>query len=236
MNNSVSLTWFSFTAISGTIASSILSYFVYKKVQKNSPHRYYAAVLICMAIWCFDSFLIGTFPYNKYALFFARLFHLGGIYAPFFFILWIFGIGKNDSKVYKLYKIFAMIMVLILSYLNFRSELLIKLVNYNHFFTPFHSAGKYYHIFVLFLYVNGIVGCLELNRNIRLEVGIKKIQLSYILLAAIVMYTAGTVYFLYTYNFRIWPITDIFLFPACHAMDHAGLQQNCYWGRTKTTD
>ena len=205
---SINLTWFSWSAIFGSIVSLMLSYFVSKNTPPKSPHKYYAAILICMGAWCFDSFLISTLADSKFTLLTSRFFHLGGIFSSFFFILWIFGISENKSKVYTVYKYFSGIYAILLSYFSLNSDVIIQLVNYNRYFTSFHGLGRGYHFFMLYLYVNGIIGVSELFRKTIRQSGVKKVQLMYILIATVVMYTAGTTYFLYIYNFRVWPITD----------------------------
>ena len=44
--------------------------------------------------------------------------------------------------------------------------------------------------------------------HLRKTVGQAKMQLQYILSAAIVMYLAGSIYFLYIYNYHVPPVTD----------------------------
>ena len=201
-------TWFSWSAIFGSLVSLILSFFVYRNTPTNSPHRYYAAILVCMSAWCFDSFLISTFPQNGFALWGSRIFHLGGIFSSFFFILWIFGISENTSKLCAIYKVFSGVVGIFLGYLSLRPDMVIRLVDHDRFFTSFHGVGLYYHVFVIYLFANGVIGVSELYRNAKMQSGVKRIQLMYILFATIVMYAAGTTYFLYIYNLRVWPITD----------------------------
>ena len=212
MDGTITFTWYSISTLLGTLVSIALSIFVFINVKKSSPHIFYSAVLFCMGIWCLDSFLVSIAPNNVIALMAARIFHLGGIYSSFFFILWVFGIDNNKAYFYKLYKLFAVTMVGLLTFLNFKSFILLGDINSEHFFIPFHSIGKYYPIFVSFLFLNGFVGCLELYGDIRRAISkIKKIQLTYILLATIVMYIAGTTYYLFIYNLKVMPIADIFV-------------------------
>ncbi|MCK5450741.1 MAG: hypothetical protein KAI70_03120, partial [Candidatus Omnitrophica bacterium] len=209
----ICFTWYSATTLLSFLVSCALSVFVYRNTKANSSHRYYVVVLLCMGIWCLASFLISVSPYNEQILRIARFFHLGGIYSSFFFILWIFGIGENRKpRIYKVYILFSGIGALALTFCNFGSNLLLGVVDYNHFFIPFHSAGIYYHFFVGYLFLNGFMGFFDLARKIRkTKKENQRIQLKYILSATIVMYVAGASYYLFVYNFKVWPFADIFV-------------------------
>ncbi|MCX5677804.1 MAG: hypothetical protein NTY76_01700, partial [Candidatus Omnitrophica bacterium] len=221
------ITWYSFSTLFGAVASLSLSYFVYKNIKKGSPDIYYAAILVCMAIWCFDSFLVSMLPYDKSVLFIARICHLGGIYSSYFFVQWVFGIVNNKSSVaYKAYLVFSTLVAVFLTVLNFSSDLLIKLIDNQHFFIPFHSGGSFYHVFAMFLFLNGAIGCGELFRNIKITTGSKKIQLAYILMATLVMYVAGITYYLFVQGIKIWPVADIFVAFSSFVITYAIVRHN----------
>ena len=121
-------TWYSGTTLLGFLVSIALSLFIYFRVGKEKPHFYYAIIVFCMGVWCFDSFLVTIMPKNSVAMFVSRVFHLGGIYSSFFYVLWVFGVAKAVGKKYTFYKWFSLISAVILTAINFKGNWLIQQV------------------------------------------------------------------------------------------------------------
>lgn len=211
ISSTIYFSWFSLTITLASITCFILSYFVYTHIRRDSAHIYYVFILIAMGVWCLDSSLISIFPYNKFVISVAQIFHLGGVFSPYFFLLYTLHVTEDQSKVFSACKIISGITALILIYMNFKPDMLIKSIDLKHFYIPFHSAGKYYSFFVSFSFFNGIIGCLALYKNIKRKTNLIRTQLIYILIAAIVMYSAGVNYYLFVYNYEVKTMVGIFV-------------------------
>lgn len=191
------------------ILSLIIGIFVIGKNTKSLLNKSWFLVSISASLWAFG--LCGVIESTKIevALFFQYILDIGGIFIPIFFFLFVLVLLENYRYYKKFYNI-VFLFGIILSFISFTTYFkkgVAPLFEFNFWIVP----GPLYFIFPLFFSILVIYSVYLMFAHYKRLVGIKKQQVIYILLTALIGFGGGTTNFfpqlLHTYPFGNFFVT-----------------------------
>ncbi len=197
-----SITWLSFLALATTLSCYFIGAFVFLKQPKSSVNRWYAASLLCMGLWTTDKFI---YILSAHALVAHRWLYIGPILSQICYLNLALSVTRRLSKPSKFLCNF--IMSACAAYLIYSTigGFLLGPMNPSHYLVAYFTPTENYHLFVAYTFICGIIGSIVLINGYLKEVSaLQRMRIIYILFAAVLMYIAGTLYFLFVYDFKIF--------------------------------
>ena len=204
--------WYACSTNAAFVISIIFGYFIYRTNRQNPINKWYALVCLCVGFYCLDSFIIAFLPSTKWTIYIARLLYFGPIFSSVCYLHWIHALTrtKDERKAFSTYLKFIDVSGIALTIVGW-TPLFIRGINPSHYFIKFVDPGPLYILFVIFIWLNGIIGLYTLLVNIKFTYGSKKTHMIYITAASFVMYIGALLYLLFVYRIiNLIPIGDFF--------------------------
>ncbi|MCX5715539.1 MAG: ATP-binding protein [Candidatus Omnitrophica bacterium] len=201
------MNFFSFSALLNAITSLVLGAFVFIKNKKDARNITFGLMCLSIFVWSAFYFLwqISTAEYP--ALIFTRGLMAGSIFIPIFYvhlIFVLFNIQKNKRKVLSMLYIYACLMLIADS-----TRYFIKSVSPKACFSFWPNPGILFHLF-LSIWISVVCYGLFLTlKDYKQSRGIKRNQIKYFLLAALIGWSGGATNFFLWYNIPILPYGNI---------------------------
>lgn len=214
------MNFYALSALINGITSSALGFLVYFKNRRGIVNRYYGLTTVSIGIWSYGYFFWQISTQEAQALFWCRALMVGAIFIPptyLHFVLSLLGRHREKIKVLILNYILGSIFFI----LNF-TPLFIKSVSPKLFFTYWPDAGIAFFPFLLLTYFNCIAyAILMMFKEYKKETGIKRTQIKYVLIGALLGFGGGATNYPLWYNIPIPPVGNILVSAGIGIMAYA---------------
>jgi signal transduction histidine kinase len=202
--------FYALSALINGLASSALGIFVYFKNKQGSVNKSYGITTVFIGIWSYSYFFWQISTQESHALFWCRALMVGAIFIPPSYLNFIVDFLGYQTKKRKAI-IFGYTTASIFLILNF-SSVFIKGVSPKLFFKYWPDAGGAYIFFLILVYINNITHALILLfREYKNEAAIKRAQIRYVIIGALLGFGGGATNFPLWYNIPIPPVGNILL-------------------------
>ncbi|MFH1608792.1 MAG: ATP-binding protein [Patescibacteria group bacterium] len=198
------MSFFALTALINTISSILLGFLVYFSNKKAIINKTFARFCIMVAIWSYAYFIWQISKTAGTALLWSHILMAGAIFIPItylHFILEFLGKMKEKKKIL-IFGYFSFIVFFILNLTPWFINGVEQKLSFN--FWP--NAGLFYTPFLIFWFFYIIYPIYLLVKEKAVSVGLKRNQISFILLGTIIGYTGGITNFPLWYDISIPPI------------------------------
>ncbi len=204
-----------FLAINALVSGIIMIIFgiiVLVKNYKNILNQTLFLLTLATAMWSFSYWQwLSVYDNKDLALFWVRLLTIWSTMIPIFYFHWIVSLLELNKKLRK-FVIGSYILVLIFLLFSFSSLFIKEVVPYKDYFTYWPQAGPLYSLYLLFVYFGLVIYSVYLLlTHYRFAVGLKKLQIKYVLLGAVIGFSGGSTNFFLWYNIDILPFGTIFV-------------------------
>jgi len=205
--------FYAITGLINAIGSIFVGLFVYSQNRKNEINKVFALLCLSIVIWSLPYFLWQMSTKASTALFWSRALMIGAIFIPITFYHFIL-VFLDLMKRRKVVLIFGYLLAITFLILDF-TPLFVRDVSTALNFPYWPKAGKFYAPFLLMFFVYTVLGCFLLLKAHKKSEGIKKIQIKYLLAAAIFGFVGGATNYPLWYNISILPIGNalVILYP-----------------------
>lgn len=214
-----------FYALSGLInglASSALGIFVYFRNRKGAVNKYYGLTTLAIGVWSYSYFFWQISTYKPNALFWCRTLMIGAIFIPptyLHFVLALLDIHKQKKILINFLYIFAFVFFVF----DF-TPLLIRDVSPKLSFRFWPDAGKVHTFFLVFYFLCVTYAVIKMFKEQRRSSGIKRIQIRYVILGALLGFGGGATNFPLWYSIYIPPIGNVLVSVGIALMAYAILR------------
>ncbi len=198
--------FYALTGLLNAISSSVLGFFVYTKNPKKSINRTFGIFCFFTAFWSYFYFFWQISTSEKNALLWSRLLMAGAIFIPISYLHFVFSFTQETKKNIVKIVLFVGYLVSFFFFLSDFTPWFVANVKPILNFKFWPSAGPLYLPFLFLWFFGAVYSIILLFRDYKRSSGVKKSQLSYILLGTSYGYLGGiTNYFLW-YDIPIPPI------------------------------
>jgi signal transduction histidine kinase len=182
--------------------SFVFGFFVYKKNKKSLLNRYWLGVSFFVGLWSLSLFAVVNARSSNSALAWQYLLDVSAILIPSFFLSFtLVLVDKYHIKKISFYLSWlSCLFLIILSFTDFFKLGVLPLMDFNYWIVP----GSLYFIFPLFYGLHVIYIVYLLILAYKKSVGLKRGQIKYVLLTAIIGFSGGPTNFL-PQLFNIYP-------------------------------
>jgi two-component system, NtrC family, sensor kinase len=204
------MTFFAISCFLTSIFSLLSGVFVFFKGRKTLINKVWFGMSLSVFLWSFSLFKVITSQNLKYAFFWQSILDISAIFIPVIFFH--FSLSFLDFLQIKKYRrqlfiayFFALLLSLISPFPLFKRGLT-PIFEFNFWVIP----GPLYFLFPLFFLTLAIYSAFLLLKNYPNIKGIKRYQLNYILLAALLGFGGGLTNFL-PQLIRVYPFGNFFV-------------------------
>lgn len=201
------MSFYALSALINGIASSALGLFVYFRNRKGIVNRCYGLTTVTIAIWSYGYFFWQISTQENQALFWCRAFMIGAIFIPptyLHFVLALLNIYKQKKRLINSLYILAFVFLIF----NF-TPLFIRGVSPRPLFRFWPDAGNMYVFFLIFYSLCITYALAKMFKEQRRNTGIKRIQIKYVILGALLGFSGGATNFPLWYHIYVPPIGNI---------------------------
>jgi signal transduction histidine kinase len=197
---------FAWSGLILTITIFPLGIFVFLKNKKSKINKTLALFCFAGALWGLGALKIALTPQGQpeLALIWWKIAHIGIILMPVFLLHFIF-IFLNLKKEKLLYLVYFLGIFFL--FINFFTDLFISQMKwvFNSFYWD-SPPGLFYYFFVAFFFLVIVYCHYELFKAYKKSIGIKRTQIRYIFLAALIGFSGGGTSFLPCFGINFYPI------------------------------
>ncbi len=192
------------------LGSFLLGVFVYLKNKKKRVNRVYFLTSLSVFVWSFALILCHSHEDIRSSLFWNKILHLGAIFIPitfFHFVVELKNLYKKKGFVLKIGYCLAFLFVALLF-----TDFFIKGVGPKYDFRVWPIPGYFYPLYMLYHNFYATYSLYTVYVNFKLEKGIAREQLKFILIGVSIAFLGGGTNYLYSYNMPFPPIGNLFVF------------------------
>lgn len=226
LEGKTSINFFSLTSIFTSFAAIFFGLFVYLHDRGNLVNRMWAIFSAAFAFWSFNNGLLTSTSNKTVALLCDRLGHFGTIFIPILYLHFILRfLGKNVGVRKKIviagYALSGLFTAIHLADLLFKTHLFTEDVRPIASFAYYTKAGVLYLPFFLTFSALAAYAVLELIISCGESIGLRRNQIMYMLLAAIVGFSGGLTNFLPAFGMDVYPYGNYLVPLYIFAMSYA---------------
>jgi len=206
--------FFAITGLVNAIGSLLLGFFVYFQNRKNNINQVFCWLCITITVWSFYYFLWQIAEVENLALFWSKILMIGAILIPITYFHFV--VNFLDLKGRHLKFLYFGYFLAYLFILANSADLLVKGIAKEMFFNFWPKAGPLYPYFLLMFFGYIVYGCILLYKTHQETNDInKKVQIKFLLIAAIVGFLGGATNYPLWYGIPLLPIGNalVILFP-----------------------
>jgi len=204
---------YAISSLTGCLINVLIGLFVFLKNPNRSINRLFGLFTVAIFLWLSGCFVQSLTLVKNVALFWDRILYLGVPLAQAVSLHLYLTIieAKNKSKIIKFSYLVAVIFAII-NLLPFKYRvILIKDVARIYDFRFIAVPAKLWFVLVIFAIFCAYYGIFNVYKALKKSSGIKRNQYKYLLLAYILMVTAGSLYFLLVLNVKTPPIDNFLI-------------------------
>ncbi len=187
-------------------ASIFFGSFVFLKNWKEMTNKMWFLTTVAIAIWSFSLGMEVSAPDYNTAFLWNKILNIGAIFIPIFFyhfVVSFLGIRKKE-KIFIIFGYFFSITFLLL--FNLFTPLFVKGVPPSAGFNYWIEIGPIYYSFFIFFVLYMLRTFFLLFRSRKTFVGVKRVQIKYILTGSLIGFAGGvTNFFPQIFNINIYP-------------------------------
>jgi len=193
-----------FTALTCLILGGIV---LFSKRGENIS-RSYALFVVAVFIWIFGIGMEIEAPNKSWGLFWNQWLYLGAIFIPTFFIQFVQSYLGKKKRILLISCYTISIVLLVFSFTPFFVKDVVPKGSFNYASVP----GPIFPFFVLYFFLALLCSFFLIIKELRNSVGMKRNQLKFVLLGAIIGFSGGSTNYLLVFDvIRIPPIGNYFL-------------------------
>jgi signal transduction histidine kinase len=199
--------YFSFSALLNTLVSAFLGFFILFRGLKSKVNQIFALFSLSVAMWSLFYIFWPLADTASETLFFFQLLHIGVCFAPIFYfhfvVRWLEIFEKKKLLVYFGYFL-ALFFVCFIPTKLFIAEMVPKF-SMRYWAEP----GILYHFYLLMFFGFFLYSSFLLFRQYRLEIGVKREQIKFILIGFFLSFLGGSTNYFLWYDINIPPYGNI---------------------------
>jgi len=193
-----------FTALTCLILGGIV---LFSKRGENIS-RSYALFVVAVFVWIFGIGMEIEAPNKSWGLFWNQWLYLGAIFIPTFFIQFVQSYLGKKKRILLISCYTISIVLLIFNFTPFFVKDVVPKGSFNYASVP----GPVFPFFVLYFFLALLCSFFLIIKELRNSVGMKRNQLKFVLLGAIIGFAGGSTNYLLVFDvIRIPPIGNYFL-------------------------
>jgi len=201
------MNFFAFSGLLNGILATGFGLFVFSRNKKRLVNQTFGLFTLSMAIWSFSYWRWLLAVDGQVALYWSRALTLGSIFIPITYLHWILAVTGNAKKDKTLR--LGYVVSLLFGLLSF-SPLLVEKVEPILFFPWWPKPGALYHFYLGFDYIGIFAYALaKLFVAYKKSLGLKRLQLKYVLLGSVIGVLGGLTNFPLWYNVMLPPYGNI---------------------------
>lgn len=194
------------------LTSLFLSVFVWLKDTKNQVNITYALLNFCLAAWIlWDIISVVLTPKDLgLALALSRAVYALAVFVPIFYLHFVYALIGLKRK----YWLIIGYLISLVFFVSIPTNLFINKIDAGTAFgfsRLLTGGGFLFDIFGLFYFATAIIGLVELIRAFFGTQGHKRQQVGYFIMATLIAYSAGPLYFLSLYGISLPPLDNLLL-------------------------
>ncbi|TKJ32892.1 MAG: hypothetical protein CEE38_21975 [Planctomycetes bacterium B3_Pla] len=198
--------FYALTGLLNAVSSTVLGIFVYAKNPKRAVNKTFGLFCVFIAVWSYCYFFWLTADDAKNALLWSRLLMAGAIFVPISYLHFVLVLTEQVKKKRARTILFVGYLVFSLFFLSNFTAWFVADVQPRMGFDFWPSAGPLYAPFLLIWLSCAVYSVVLLARGYKKAAGVKKSQLSYVLLGTIVGYLGGATNYFLWYDVPVPPI------------------------------
>lgn len=206
--------------LSSASAGLIFSVFVYTLGRDRLSKNILAAYNLLFSLWCFCQFMgeIAVSPDD--VLFWTRINLMFAALIPLFFVSFVYAFLGVFVREKTRLVFFAFVTALFVALLP--TSYFIQGLSSTTYFRYYPKGGPAYGLFAFFFVIQVSSGFSALIRALRASSGARRNQISYVMLASVLGFGGGVLWFLPAFGFDIYPfgifIMPLYLFAGAYAV------------------
>jgi signal transduction histidine kinase len=200
------------------IVALIFGLLVISKNRKNIINKTLFLLTLATAFWSFSYWRwLLVYDNESLALFWIQMLSIGSIFVPVFTFHWIITLlGISNQKINLYLKYVAYFFAFIFLFFVFSPNFIDALEPYKNIFSFWPKAGFLYTLYLFFIYFGLVLYSLYLIvKSYRNSAGLKRVQLKFVLIGAILGLGGGATNFFLWYDIPILPFGNflVILYP-----------------------
>ena len=185
--------WYATSTIVAGIFVFAIAVFIQLRGRKDKSSQLFCLFSLSVAVWCFSDFGVNISGNPLAALWMTRILHVGAVFAPTLFLHFILSVTRSSTRWPALK--FAYVLSFLCLFLNM-TPLFIKDVTPDPVRGFSSITGPAYNLFLILFAFGASYGIYKLIVARRVATGLKKIQLTYVLISFYFVVAGGVFYFL----------------------------------------
>ena len=200
---------YSLQALVTSLLSFAVGLFIFSKNRKSLINKTFALWTLSVTVWAFGISIHTVTNDALSGLIWSRILHAAAIFIPTFFLHFTFAILDIRDKKWILWV--SYLGSIILFAFNF-TDLFMSGVRQVLNFKYFPIAGPAYPLFVLMFAACVIYSLYNMFKAIKVSSGVKRNQIKYLFLGAVIGFSGGSTTFFPVFNIKVFPIGNFFIF------------------------